>query len=143
MAQQTSIIEDGFDRIQEAVESVNEEIQSMQKRFTKQRSSFEKDARKRVQKLRRELRKSDFVKRAEKFQKNVEKDVRKSDAFKNAQKFQRSANQRIENTVDGVLGALQIASRSDVKKLDRKLGQINRKLKELEQTRAHQPAKSR
>lgn len=141
MAQQESILDEGIDRIQEAVESVSEEIQSLQKRFTKQRSSFEKDARKRFKKFQTEIRKNDLVKRAEKFQKSVEKDIRKSDTFKNAQKFQKDANQRVENSVDGVLSALQIASSSDVKKLDRKLSQINRKLKELEKARAIQPAK--
>jgi hypothetical protein len=142
VATQTNIIEDGFERIQGAVENVNEEFQSIQKRITKQRNTFEKDARKRVKKFQADARKNDLVKRAEKFQKTVEKDVRKSDAFKNAQKFQKTANTRIEKAIDGVLSVFQIASSSDIAKLDRKLGQINRKLKVLEKARAIQPAKS-
>ena len=68
MAQQTNIIEESYDRLQEAFESMSEEIDSFQKRVAKQRRSIQRDARKRVVQLRRDLRRNDLVKRAEKFQ---------------------------------------------------------------------------
>lgn len=160
MPQQTSAIEEGYDRLQEAFESIGDEISSLQKRALKQRKTLEKDTRKRVTKIRKDIRTSDLVKRAEKFQSELEKDIRANSYVKRARKFQheverdienneyvkrarklrKDASKRFEQRMDGVLETFQIASSSDVKKLDRKLGQINRKLKELEKARASQPA---
>ena len=42
--------------------------------------------------------------------------------------------------VEDLLGSFHIARTSDVRKLDRKIAQLNRKLKELEAARASQPA---
>jgi hypothetical protein len=163
MAQQTGIIEESYDRLQEAFESVSEEIESLQKRVAKRRKTIEKDARKQVTRLRKELSASELVKRAEKFQKELERDLRKNAYVKRAKKFQESlekdieksafvkrarklrkdASKQVEARVDDILGTFQIATSSDVKKLERKLGQINKKLKELEKARASQPAAPR
>jgi hypothetical protein len=39
--------------------------------------------------------------------------------------------------VDLVLGALQIASKQDLDRIDRKLGQVSRKLREMERSRGN------
>ena len=86
------------------------------------------------------LSKNELVKRAEKFQKDLEKDLQKNEYVKRARKFRKDANKRFESSVDDLLGTFQIATASDVKKLDRKLSQISKKLKEIEAARASQPA---
>lgn len=160
MAQQSNVIEDGYDRIQEALQSVGDEIESFQKRVAKRRKTLERDTRKRVTQLRKELspaevrkraekmqkdlerdlKKNEYVKRAQKLQKDLEKDIRSNALVKRAQKARKDATKQIETRIDDFLGTFQIATASDVKKLDRKLSQINRKLKELEAARASQPA---
>ena len=80
------------------------------------------------------------MKRAKKLQKNLEKDLEKSALVKRARKLRKDASKQVESRIDDVLGTFQIATSSDVKKLERKLGQINKKLKELEKARASQPA---
>ena len=52
--------------------------------------------------------------------------------MKRAQSAANDASKQIEQRVDDVLGMLQVASRRDVARLDRKLNQINRKLRDLE-----------
>jgi chromosome segregation ATPase len=139
MAQQTNVIEESYDRLQEAVESVTDEIGALQKRFDKRRKSFERDTRKRVSAVQRDLKKNDLYKRAESLRKQTtkriegfQKDLRKTPVVKRAEKLRKDANKRFESTVDDLLSTLQIASRSDVRKLDRKLTQINRKLSAID-----------
>ena len=52
---------------------------------------------------------------------------------KRAEKLGKDAGQEIESRVEDVLGALSIASNADLKKVNRKLNQINRRLKTLEE----------
>lgn len=126
MPAQQSILQEGVERFNTAVDSIDREVQRLQKRFESQRKSlekqitsgrknFEKRTRKQVNQLRSELRKNALVKRA----RNL-----RSDAAK-----------QIEQGVDNLLGALQIASRNDLQRIDRKLGQLSRKLKEIERAR--------
>ena len=114
MAVQESIVEESIDRVQNAVRSFGDDFERFQKRFEKRRKQLEKDTQKRVKRLRAEFEKSPFVKRAE--------DLRSD------------ATRQIGSGVDRVLARLQIASRADVRKLDRKLGQISRKLSQIEKT---------
>jgi hypothetical protein len=109
-------VEDGIERFQSAVRSVESEVQKVQKRFEKRRRDLERRAQKRVKQLRSDIRQSPLVKRAESLREDT--------------------SRQLESGVDNVLAAFQIASKSDVKKLDRKLNQINRKLKELEKPRS-------
>ena len=77
---------------------------------------MEKDTQKRVKRFRTELKKSSLVKRAESFQKD--------------------ATRQIENAFESVLGGMQIATRADVAKIDRKLNALSKKLRELEKQAA-------
>jgi len=112
---QVSFVESGIDRVQEAFRSVESRVEKLQKDLGKRRRQLERDAQKRVKSWRTELRRSDLAKRVE----GLQKDARK----------------QLESGVDNVLSSLQIASQSDIKKLDRKLGQISRKLNALEKSR--------
>ncbi len=120
MAQQVGFVEDSIDRVQSAVRSVEDEFERLQKQFGKRRKQLEREAQKRVKQIRTEIRKQPLVKRAE----SLRGDARK----------------QIETGVETILATLQIASRGEVQRLDRKLGQINRKLSQLEKGKRHNGA---
>lgn len=124
MAEQASLVQEGVDRFREAFESLD--LQRMQKQLTQRRKRIEKQfasgrrqwerrTRKQVRRFQTELRRNSLVKRA--------------------QSLQKDATRQVESGIDGLLASLRIASRGDIDRLDRKLGQINRKLKDLERTR--------
>jgi len=112
MSEQVSFVEEGIDRIQNAVDSVEEEFQKLQKNVLKRRKSFEKEAQKRVKRVRAELRKNPVVKRAQ----SVRKDL----------------NHQFEEWTDGLFGVFPYARREDVTKLERKVSQLTKKLNQLE-----------
>ena len=113
---EANFVEESIDRVQEAFRKVEDEVEKFQKRFGKRRKRVEKDARQRINKLRADFRRNSLVKRAESFQKD--------------------ATKQVEQGIESVLASLQIASQGDVKKLDRKLGQISRKLNAMEKTQS-------
>lgn len=124
MAEQTSLMQEGVDRFREAFESLDldrlqRQLAQRRKRIEKQlasgRKTWERRTRKQVKRLQAELSRNSLVKRV--------------------QALQEGAARQLEERVDGVLSILRIASRGDVDRLDRKLGQINRKLRDLERTR--------
>ena len=105
----------GVDRFQAAFQSIDEEVQRLQKQFRSRRKTLEKRTQKQLDRFFGELRKNSLVKRA---------DALRADAAK-----------RIENGVGSVLGIFQIASKSDLDRIERRLSQLNRKLREIEKTR--------
>ena len=123
MAQQTTLIEDGFDRIQSAIRSVENEVQKAQDRFSKESDQLGKDASKRIKSFRKELKKYPAVKQAEAFRKDFNKEF---DARS------KQVGKTIESGIESLLGTFQIASQGEVAKLDKKLGRINRRLKALD-----------
>jgi uncharacterized protein YydD (DUF2326 family) len=123
MAQQTTMIEDSFDRIQSAFKSVEGEVQKAQKRLEKRGEKFSKDAERQVKKMRKEMRKLPIVKRAESLGNDLTKE------FEGRSK---RVEKQIETGIETVLGGLQIASRGEISKLDKKLNRINRRLKALD-----------
>jgi len=112
MAQSTSLVQDGLDRVRSAVKSVDKELQRVQKRVAAQRKHIEKRTSHHVGKTLAQLRENPLVQRAG--------------------SLRSEATQRLESSVEGLLAALQIASKSDLEKVDRKLSQLTRKLKEIE-----------
>ena len=123
MAEQASLVQEGVDRINEALRSIDGEFQrvqkdltsrraSIEKRFNKSRKSIEKQSRKEVSRLRSEFRKNRLVKRAESVRKDVSKEL--------------------ESRFDDLLGLFQIASKSDMGRIDRKLNALSRRIKEIE-----------
>ena len=70
----------------------------------------------------------DFDKRARK----VRADIRRSSTMKQIERWRKDATKQLEQGVDSILGALNIASKSDVQRIDRKISQLNRKMKEIE-----------
>lgn len=111
-----NIIDEGIERVQQAFDSANGEIEKFQKQARKTTKQLTTRYQKSAKKAQTRLFNVPAVKKAEK----VSKDLRK----------------RAENNVDDFMKLLPIASDSDVKKINRKLAQISRKLKELENAQA-------
>jgi hypothetical protein len=106
-------IDGEFDRIQKELRTRSERIE---RQISRRRKSFEKQTRKQVKQLERDLRKNPLVKRFD--------------------RFQADATKQIESALTSVLGALGIASTSDVRQVDRKIARLNKKLKDMERERA-------
>jgi len=122
MAAQTSIVQEGVDRVRAAFGTLEDEFERVQRQLRTRRRTLEKqlrsgrkDLEKRTRKLRTEVLGSSPVKRLDTLRKD--------------------AQRQIEDGVGNLLGVLQIASKSDVERIDRKLTQLNRKLREIEEAR--------
>ena len=123
---EASIVEEGVERFREAFGSLDGEFQRVQKRIQTGRKSLEKQ----LKNGRR-----DFERQTRKQVKKLQAEARKSPVMKRARSFQSDATQTLEKGFDRVLGVFQIATRSDINRIDRKLNQINRKLKDIERAR--------
>lgn len=119
MAQSQSLVEQGVDRVQGALRNVEKEFQRFQKQVVTRRRTLEK---------RLETRRKSLEKQARK----QIKAVRRSDVVKRAESFRSEVGEQLESGVESLLGVLQIASKSDVERIDRKLNRIARKLRDLE-----------
>ena len=126
MAQQANIVQDSVDRVRDAFGSLEDEFQRVQKEMRKEIKSRRRSIQKQLNTSRK-----DFEKRTKKLRTEIER----NSVAKRVRNLGRDAQKQIEQSVDNILGALQIASKSDLQKLDRKLNQVNRKLKELERAR--------
>ncbi len=109
---QPSVIQEGFDRIEDARKSFEKRYREIQKQADKRRRELERRAEKRVQKLRDDFSSNPIVKRVE--------------------GLRESASERIEQQVEQVLSTFRIATQSEVERLERKVAQLNRKVRELE-----------
>ena len=123
---EASFVQDGVDRVREAVDSIDGEFQRVQKRIQAQRKAFEK----RVVRQRTEI-----EKRTRKEVKRIQTEIRKNPVMKRAQSIADDATRQVEQGVERFLGTFQIASKSDVQRIDRKLTQVKKQLKALETTK--------
>jgi vacuolar-type H+-ATPase subunit H len=112
MNERTGFIGESIDRVQNAYQSAEGEIQKFQDDLQERRQNLEKRAQKELKKLAKEIRKNSVVQRAEEIQKDV--------------------SEQIQTGLGTVLGNLRIASQSDVQKIDKKLNKLNRKLNALD-----------
>ena len=106
-----------IDRISSELEKWNDDLQSRSAKFRKE---SQKRIEKSVSQLQDELRKLPGVKRAEEFRSDLEKRVEKG----------------VEEGVDRVYTTLKLARLDEVKKLEKKIAQLNKKLRALEQRQA-------
>ncbi|HKX46846.1 MAG TPA: phasin family protein [Planctomycetota bacterium] len=123
MATRASIVEEGLDRVQAAFQSVEDEVLKLQKQLEHRTEEFSKRADLRFKRIQKELRKNKVVQRAE---------ARFEDLRTRADKRRRELESRFETQIETVLGTFQIASKSQVEKLDRKLNRISRRLSALD-----------
>ncbi|MGH0031845.1 MAG: hypothetical protein ACQGVC_18810 [Myxococcota bacterium] len=137
---EASIVQDVSDRFRDAFGSIEDEVERVQRqlrtrrrKLEKQLASNRKDLEKRIDSGRK-----DFEKRAKKLRTQVQKNP----TFKRLEKVRKDAEKRYEEGVETFLKALQIASKSDVQRIDRKISQLNKKLKEMERARAPKKVKA-
>ena len=130
MAQEANIVQESVDRVREAFGSIEDEAQRVQKRVRKQLDTRRKDFEKQLTSSRK-----DFEKRTRK----LRTEIRKNPTFKRFENVRKDVTKQLEDGVGGVLNALSIASKTDVQRIDRKLNQLNKKLKDIERSRTSKP----
>ena len=104
---------EGIERISVELEKWNDKLQSRSQKFRKE---SQKRIEKGVKQVQDELRKVPGVKRAEELRSEIEARVEKN----------------IDAGVDRVYAKLRLARLDEVKKLERKIAQLNKKLRDLE-----------
>jgi len=131
MTEQASIVQEGIDRFRDAFGNLEDELERVQKQIRTRRRRFEKqlDANRSAIEKRISSGRKDLEKRTRK----LREDVRKNRAFQRLDSLRKDATRRYEEGVESLLGLLQIASKGDVQRIDRKISQLSRKLKDVEQ----------
>jgi phage shock protein A len=115
MEERANIFEGGIDRVQSAWTSVEDEFEKLQKRVEKRRKRFEKETEKQV------------------------KWLRKTPLAKRVESFRDDATRQLEANFENFLGLLPVASQASVKRLERKVSQLTRKLNALEKAQTSGP----
>jgi cell fate (sporulation/competence/biofilm development) regulator YmcA (YheA/YmcA/DUF963 family) len=136
MAQQTNFVQEGVDRVRETVSSIENDLEKVQKRMRREFQARSKAIEKQVATRRRRI-----ERQTERQVKRIQAELKKNPLVKRAQGAMADANKQIERGVDTVLGALNVASRRDLQRIDRKLNQINRKLSGIEKAKVSTPRK--
>ena len=127
MAQRSSLIQDGLQRVRTAVEGLDHGLRRLQKRLDAQRKNLEK---------RFETQRKAIEKRTQRQLEGLLARLRESKLGHRAETLREDAAQRLETGASALLGALQIASKGDLDRIDRKLSQLTRKLKDIEKNGA-------
>jgi len=126
MAEHETLSEARESRINEAVQFFDDEFQRVQKELSARRKSLEKEfasKRKTVQKrTRKEL-------------KRIQSELKKNPIVKRADAARKDVTKQVEIRMDSLLGLMQVASRSDVQRINKKLTTLNRRLKAIEDSR--------
>ena len=133
MPETHTILQDGVDRFREAAGNLTTELQRVQRELRARRKKLEKrleTSRKDIEKRFASQRK-DLGKRLESQRKQLEKRLEKSPALKRLDTIRKDAAKQIEQGVSDVLSALQIASRSDLQRVDRKISALSKQVKEM------------
>jgi hypothetical protein len=133
MAENGSFVQEGLDRVSDAYRSLDERVQRFQRELRARRKLWEKQLGSGRKSLEKQV--LSGRRRLERRTRKQWAEIKRSELVKRAQSLQRDARGQLESTLSGVLGWFQIASKNDLDRLDRKLGQIHRKLRELEGTR--------
>ena len=130
MSEQVSFVQESVDRVGEAYRSFDEGFQRLQKDLRNRRKTIEKQVDTGRKNVERQLNSSrrDIEKRTRK----QVSDLRKSPVVKRAISVRDDASKQFESRIGAVLSFFNIATRTDIERVERKLGQITRKLKAFE-----------
>ena len=101
----------GFDRFNEALRGLDDQLQDMRDRFDERRQDVEK--------------------RLKGFRKDVETQLRKSDLYRRVEQVRKDVEEQVETRREQVYDVFGIASKAEVDRLNRKLNAISKKLNEL------------
>lgn len=127
MTQSTSFVQEGIDRFQSAVDSIDRDVRKLQKNLRGQRKDLEKRLERGRKSVERRTRKQ--IDRAL-------ADVRSQPVYKRAESLRKDVAKRVERGVENVLETVGIATQGEIRRIDRKLGQLHKKLRDLEKTSA-------
>jgi hypothetical protein len=116
MTARTNIIEESFERVQARFRDAGEELQKLQNRASENRREFSERTQARAEKVQKQLLEIPAIKAADDFRVEV---------FK-----------QIEANMDDFLARLPVASASDIKKLERKVNALTKKVRALEKSLA-------
>ena len=134
---QANIVQESIDRFQEAFESIDREVEKLQKNLRSRGKELEKELesrRKGLEKRWNEGRK-EFEKRAQEGGELLRTELSKSETYRRADEIRKDVNKFLAKGLEEVLGAVGLASKSDLTKLNRRLNQLSKKVRELERSR--------
>jgi len=123
MTEQQTVSEARDSRIREAVQFVDDEFQRIQKELKARRKSVEREF---------ASKRKDIEKRTRKELKRIETEIKKSPIVKRADEVRKDVGKQVETRFDAMLSMMQLATKSDVKRLNKKLNKLNRRLKTIE-----------
>ena len=110
-------------RINEAIQFVDDEFQRVQKELSARRKSLEHEF---------ATRRKTVEKRTRKELKRIQLELKKNPIVKRADSVRKDVTKQVETRVDTLLGMMQLAAKSDVQRLSKKLTALNRRLKAIE-----------
>ena len=126
MEEHQTVSEARDSRINEAVQFVDDEFQRVQKELSVRRKSLEKEF---------ETKKKTVEKRTRKELKRIQKELKKNPIVKRADEVRKDVTKQVETRLESILRLMQVASRSDVQRINKKLTTLNRRLKAIEDSR--------
>src|SRR5262245_24809842 len=105
----------GFDRFNDALKSLDEQLQDLRERFDHQRTRVEREVRKRAEQVQERIQDSDLYKRAERGYKDI--------------------GSRVEETRSQIYDVFGIASKAEIEKLNKRLNKISKQIHDLSEGR--------
>ncbi len=126
MAEPETLSEERESRINEAVQFFDDEFQRIQKELSTRRKSFEKEF---------ASKRKTVEKRTRKELKRIQSELKKNPIVKRADAVRKDVTKQVETRVDTLLERMQIASTSDMQRINKKLTTLNRRLKAIEDSR--------
>ena len=124
-SERITFVEEGVERVQAAYQSMEDELQKIQRQLQERSNEFSEKAEQRMKSFGEELRKYSVVRKAESLRDDVSKEIEKQGRW---------IEKRVEKSVDSVLDALRLAPRSEIERLDKKLNRISRRLAALDKS---------
>ena len=103
--------ESGFERFNDALRGLDDQLQDLRDRFDTRRRKVEKELGKRRDRVRNELRGTSVFQRAEKVRKDIE--------------------DRVERGREQIYDVIGLASKAEIQRLNRKLNTVTKKVNEL------------
>jgi hypothetical protein len=151
---QANIIDESIEQVQSAYRSAEKEVKKLQKKATDSTQEFGDKVEAEARKLQKRVERSPAGKRVVSMRKDAEAERRKlqkrferspagkrvESVRKDVEGFRKDVEKQVEGGVESFLSYLPVASEGDIKKLDRKLNAINRKLKSIEKAQGQQAA---
>jgi hypothetical protein len=125
MTEHETLSEASESRIDEAVQFIDDEFQRVQKEVSARRKSLEKEF---------ATKRKTVEKRTRKELKRFQSELKKNPIVKRAEAVRKDVTKQVETRVDTLLGMIQVASRTDVQRINKKLTAINRRLKAIEES---------